>query len=127
MVDTRGLDRAEWKAFFDAFSKTAEANYDVTIEILGRDVGAEVEATLLPLAYLEYDPKDDIFTIAVGGKDRRLPVVLQHLIHAPRSIFVDPVDAVDPGVIEVVGVVGSDGDSTVVTLYRRAGSGAGAR
>jgi hypothetical protein len=118
MADTE-LNRGEWMAFFDAFSKTAAEDYDVTIEVIGRDLGAEVEATQLPLAYLEYDPHDDVFAIAVGGRDRRLPVVLQHLIHTPKSVYVEPVDAVEPGRIEVVNVVGSDGNNTVVTLLRR--------
>ncbi len=44
---------------------------DVTIEVLSRDFGDELEARRLPLAYLAYDAKDDVGGHAARYRDRR--------------------------------------------------------
>ena len=51
---------------------------DVTIEVVDPTFGPNQEAERLPLAYIEYDPKDDVVVVAVGGRTARYPVLLDH-------------------------------------------------
>ena len=108
------LTRQGWPDYFETVTKDAEG-YDVTIEVVGPELGDQLEAEKLPLAYLAYDNKDDVFIVAVGGRDRRYPV-LRHMIEHPQKILADNLTADTPWAVEVVG---SDGDQTIVTLHRR--------
>ena len=82
------LPRQAWHEFFELVTKEHEAS-DVTIEVAGLDLGDQVEVEKLPLAYVEYDPKDDDFVVGVGGRDNRYPVVLDHIVSRPERIEVD--------------------------------------
>jgi hypothetical protein len=108
------LTRQGWPHYFETLTKEAEG-FDVTIEVVGPELGDQFEAEKLPLAYLAYDNKDDVFIVAVGGRDRRYPV-LRHMIEHPDKILADSRAADTPWAVEVVG---SDGDQTIVTLDRR--------
>jgi uncharacterized protein DUF5335 len=112
--DAHEVPRSDWQQYFEKLTDEHEGN-EVTIELLDQELGDEGEAQRLPLAYLDYDPKDDVFVVAVGGRDRRYPAVLHHLVEAPQRIVVDtygPDDAV------AVDVVGADEGHTIVTLHR---------
>ena len=45
---TQEIPRDEWREFFDGFSRRHEG-WLVTVEVLGSDIGAQVEAYELPL------------------------------------------------------------------------------
>jgi hypothetical protein len=109
------LPRAAWHDFFEDVTKEHEPS-DVTIEVLGLDLGDQLEVEKLPLAYLEYDPKDDEFIVGVGGRDGRYPVVLDHAVHGPRKILVD--NQV-PTSVTAVDVTDGGGQQTIVTLRSR--------
>jgi hypothetical protein len=109
------LPREAWHDFFELVTKEHESS-DVTIEVLGLDLGDQLEAEKLPLAYLEYDQKDDVFSIGVGGRDSRYPVVLDHMVNHPQTILVD---AQIPTLVMAVDVIDGDGQQTIVTLHRR--------
>jgi hypothetical protein len=108
------LNREELREFFDKLSQEFEG-YDLTIEVVGQDLGDEVEAEELPLAYMSYDTKDDTFMVAVGGRDARFPV-LRHMIEHPTSVVAEPLDANTPWAIDVTA---RDDTHTIVTLHRR--------
>jgi len=110
------LPREAWREFFDTLTKDHEP-CDVSIEVLDLDLGDQVEAEKIPLAYVEYDPKDDDFTVGVGGRDGRYPVVLDHIIERPQRILVD-VEA--PPSVNAIDVFDGDGRQTVVALHPRA-------
>jgi hypothetical protein len=112
--ETREVEPAQLRTVFDQFS-LQYAGYDVTIEVVGQDIGDQIEAEHLPLASLTYDDKDDTFIVAVGGRDARYPVVLRHMIEHPREVYAQSLDDQTPLAIEVTG---SDGTQTIVTLHR---------
>jgi hypothetical protein len=109
------LPRPAWRDFFELLTKEHEGD-DVTIEVVSLDFGDQLEAEKLPLAYIEYDDKDDVFIVAVGGRDGRYPAVLRHMIAHPKTIMVD---SPAPNVTMAIDVVGGDGAQTLVTLHRR--------
>jgi hypothetical protein len=116
MAKTRqALDRKQQKEFFDQVTKEISGQ-DVTIEVLDREFGDQLEAERLPLSYIEYDYHDDVLTVAVGGRDSRYPVVLQHMILHPTEILVD---ASPPNLPWAFEVPGSDGTRSLVTVHER--------
>ncbi|WP_433518594.1 DUF5335 family protein [Nonomuraea sp. CA-143628] len=112
------LPREEWRRFFDNLSRQYEGS-DVTVEVLSRTFGDLMQAEKLPLAYLEYDDKDDIFTVAIGGRDGRYPVVLAHLIQRPQTIFADIVfaDTGAPDMPRAFDIVDAEGTQTIIMLH----------
>ena len=89
--------------------------FDVTIEVVGSRVGDQEEAVRLPFVSVEYDPKDDVVVIAVGGRDGRYPVALRHMVWHPRRIFVDPPT---PETARALDVVDGDDNQTIVMFHR---------
>ncbi|WP_405146985.1 DUF5335 domain-containing protein [Sphaerisporangium sp. NBC_01403] len=107
------LPRDEWREFFDAMTRDYEGA-EAAIEVVSKDFGDLFEAERIPLAYLEYDPKDDQFSVGVGGRDGRYPVVLRHAIDHPQRILAD---TVAHGSIRAFDVSDAEGNETIVTLY----------
>jgi hypothetical protein len=114
------LPRQSWRGTLDLLTKEHEGD-DITIEIVSEEFGDLVEVERMPLAYLQYDHKDDTFIVAVGGgRNSRYPVVLHHIISHPKAIRRVPPRS--PGATHAINVVGPEGDETLVTLHRRAGA-----
>ena len=107
------VPRHDWHRFFDGLTRE-HAGHTVTIEILDQDFGDELEAERMPLAYLEYDPKDDMVNVAVGGRTSRYPVVLRHQIVHPETISADQAL---PAIAWAFEVRDADGSRTFVTLF----------
>lgn len=107
------IARNDWVDFLELLSKEHEGSY-VTMEVLAGDFGDQHEAERLPLVYIEYDHKDDVVIVAVGGRDGRYPVVLRHLISEPEKVFVHPPR---PELAHAVDVVDKDGVQTIISLY----------
>jgi hypothetical protein len=112
--DRHELPREEWHQFFEVLTKEREGQL-VTIEIVDKEFGDQFEAEKLPFAYIEYDHKDDVFIVGVGGRDSRYPVVLRHMIPRPQRILVD---ATLPGTVWAIDVFDPDNTQTIVTLHR---------
>jgi hypothetical protein len=106
--------REEWRELFEKLTNEFDG-YDVTIEVVGEQLGDHLEAEGLPLAYLAYDDKDDVFIVAVGGRDGRYPE-LHHMIDSPQRILADSVSPDVPWAIDVTG----PGTQTIVSLRRPA-------
>jgi hypothetical protein len=111
---TAALDRTTWRQALDQLSEEFEG-FETTIEALDATYGDQLEAERMPLASLTYDDKDDVFVVAVGGRDGRYPVVLRHIVEHPKRIRVDRVSEQVPIAIDVVD---DDGVETVVSLQR---------
>jgi hypothetical protein len=72
-------------AFFDSFSRQHEG-WLSTVEVLGTDVGAQVEACEQPLAGVTADlgaGDQDVISILVGAAPDRH---VAHMIHAPAHV-----------------------------------------
>jgi hypothetical protein len=109
------VSRSEWRTMLETITKDF-AGYDATIEILSPEDGDQTEAERLPLAFVEYDPKDDAFIVGVGGRGPRFPVVLRHIVEHPQRMVAD---AISPEVPWAIEVVDGDGTQTIVTVHRR--------
>ncbi|HEV7864083.1 MAG TPA: DUF5335 family protein [Acidimicrobiia bacterium] len=112
--DTEQIPREAWHDALELLTREHEGN-EVTVEVLRDDIGDQEEATRLPLNNIEYDRKDDVVVVAVGGHTARYPVVFRHLIHHPDTIAVHPAA---PAITRTICVMDSDGLQTLVTMHR---------
>lgn len=78
---TAKLDKAVWQQTFDQMSKSQLVGKEVEIEVLGLDIGDQIEQEWIQLLGISYDPKNDLIEILVEGLD--------HLIRQPREVWVD--------------------------------------
>jgi hypothetical protein len=115
--DREELARSEWHDALEELSAARQGD-EVTIEVLDREFGDVHEAERIPLAYVEYDHKDDAVTVAVGGFTARYPVVLRHFVPHPRAIYVHPPQ---PEEAQALDLVDGEGVQTLVTLHPKAG------
>jgi hypothetical protein len=99
----RKLEKSEWRAFFDGISKLLEGK-QAEIEVASLALGDQIEAEWLPLLGLTYDPKDDLFEVALDGVD--------HMIPKPREIYVDD----DVGGLMSIEIVGADDSRQIIKL-----------
>ncbi|MBV8951984.1 MAG: DUF5335 family protein [Actinobacteria bacterium] len=104
----------EWREFLERLTADHQGD-EVTIEVLSPEIGDQEEAERLAFSYLEYDNKDDVVVVAVGGRDGRYPL-LRHMIGRPRRILVDPPS---PHEARAIDVEDRDGTHTIVTLHPR--------
>lgn len=84
---------------------------DVTIEVVGADVGDQIEAQRLPWHALIQDR--GTLEISVGGRGRAVPVVLRHEIHDARSVWVEE----ESGSIVALAIEDGDGVRTIVRFH----------
>lgn len=63
-MQTREIPRDEWAAFFDSFSRQHEG-WLATVEVLGKEIGAQVEARELALRGITAELKGDEDTISI--------------------------------------------------------------
>ena len=79
-MSSRTLARAEWRRYFDQVSKGLTDKH-AELELLSFELGNQIEARWLPLKGIVYDPKSDVFEVALEGLD--------HLISHPREVYVE--------------------------------------
>jgi hypothetical protein len=105
--------RTEWTKLTDRL--TAEyRGYDVTIEVLDPEAGANQMVERLPFDSITYDHKDDVVVVAVGGTSQRYPVALRHIVYHPQEFVVD---LIPEGA--ALKVTDSTGTTTLISLLRR--------
>jgi hypothetical protein len=113
--ETEEITRSAWHDALELITKEHEGD-EVTIELVRNDLGDQREAVALPLNYLEYDRKDDVVVVGVGGHSTRFPVVLRHMIRHPQSISVTPPA---PAIQRALCVTDAEGTETLVILRKR--------
>jgi hypothetical protein len=89
---------------------------DVTIEILGVEIGDQIEASRLPWNSAIYDARNDVIELSVGGHDRRIPVALRHVVNHPKEVWLEEVDGLPRALL----IVGADDSQTIVRFHERA-------
>jgi hypothetical protein len=85
-TQTQEIPRDAWRPYFDELSRVMGTT-EVTVEVDGRDLGAQIVAERLVLSGVSYDHKDDVVVIgldAPGGT----PEEYQHLVEHPRRVLV---------------------------------------
>jgi len=83
-MGTRDIPRNEWPQFFDSFSRQHQG-WLSTIEVLGPDIGAQVETREQPLIGITADLKDEENSIAIMlGAEANAHV--DHVIRDPSHV-----------------------------------------
>lgn len=88
---------------------------DVTIEVLDESFGDHLEADRLPWHALVYDVRNDLIELSVGGRDRRIPVVLRHSIRRPTGVWLEQEDGRPPALL----IEAEDSAKTIVRFHQR--------
>jgi hypothetical protein len=109
VMTVRKLEKSEWSAFFDGVSKGLKGA-QAEIEIASLKLGDQVQSTWLPLFGVVYDPKDDIFEIALAGLD--------HLVQKPREVYVDE----EAGKLVNVEIIDGDDNHQIVRFREPIGA-----
>jgi hypothetical protein len=87
---TREIPAPEWRGYFDDFSRDLQG-FVATVEVAGKDIGAQIEAERPLLTGITYDDGDDIVVIgldAPGGTQEDL----EHIVYHPQKIYVEEED-----------------------------------
>ncbi|MGA7270905.1 MAG: DUF5335 family protein [Acidimicrobiia bacterium] len=98
---------------------------DVTMEIVGDEVGDQLEADRVPWHGLIYDPTNDVIEVSAGERDDQDRVSLRHEIHQPDKVWLEEVD----GAVKSLSIESGAGPRTILRFHRRSaigGKGAGA-
>jgi hypothetical protein len=98
----RRLTKAEWRPYCDHISRQLADGQRAEVEVVALDLGDRFEARWIPLLGLAYDPKSDVFEIALEGVD--------HLIEHPREVLVETTRR---GIVAIEVVDAQDGRQTV--------------
>ena len=85
------IEKTSWKDFGDRVSRLL-AKRSVELDVIGLDIGDQIEGERLTLDGLSYDPPDDTFHVflQVGERGTRH---LGHVIQSPRQIYLEVGDA----------------------------------
>jgi hypothetical protein len=84
-ASTREIPREQWREHFDELSRDLPA-LAASVEVLGEDLGAQVETARARLAGVSYDDRDDVLVIgldAPGGT----PEDLERMVYNPHRII----------------------------------------
>lgn len=105
-MTTQEIPRAEWNKFFNTFSRQHEG-WLATLEVLGRDVGAQEEAHQLPLAGVSLcsgEGKTETISIDLG---KRPDEHVSRAISDPSRIWLEKTDAGANAALEIEAVDGT--------------------
>jgi hypothetical protein len=115
MATTKQIPRAEWKTYFERYTRQhlmddgGDVRESAYVEVMSPELGDQVEATLVPLLGMTYDPKSNAFELALEDLD--------HLLFRPTQISV--IEEGD-GFISALEVTRADGIKEIVRLARSA-------
>ena len=116
IITSQELGAERWGEYFDSLAPSIEGML-VTIELIGEQIGDQIEVERLPLQTIGYDHHDNVLEIAVGGRGPRFPVLLRHFIFTPRTISIEESGRSTPSAI----LVTDDSDTrTLIRLYEPA-------
>ena len=108
----REIPREEWTEFLDSFSRQHEG-WLVTVEVLGEEIGAQMEAEGKPLEGITAKLKnggEDSISIIVG----RTPA--EHITHNIQSPTHVRIQQAENGADIALQIESSDGETTLVRL-----------
>ena len=106
MPATRQIPRAEWKDYFDRFTRaflTDDQPGAATVEVISPTLGDQFEVSSVRLLGLDYDPKGETFEVLLENVD--------HLVFQPREIWILEGET---GFISTIEVVLSDGGKEII-------------
>lgn len=106
MASTKQLSRAEWKDYFDTFTRTYlkdDQPGTATVEVMSPTLGDQFEVSSVRLLGLDYDPKEETFEVLLENVD--------HLVFEPTEIWVLEGE---PGFVSTIEVIQSDGTQQII-------------
>lgn len=106
--------RQEWPGFLTRIT-ASDKGQPVTIEVMGLDLGAQLEAENMPLELITYDERDDAVIISVASAAGE-EGALRHIVEHPWKILFDPPH---PEAVHTIDIEGPDGTHTLITLHSR--------
>ena len=111
---TQELPRETWRPYFDELSKVL-GTVKGTVEVVGRNVGAQIEAEQLVLTGISYDDRDDVLVIGLDapGKPEE---DLERMVERPRQIMVATSETSPEEM--TIDIEDAGGDQTIVHLER---------
>jgi hypothetical protein len=111
-MPTREIPRKEWVSFFDRFTGQHE-RWLARVELIGQDVGAQLEVKDLPLREISADLKDgeDVISITLGERPDQL---VTHSIQAATHIRLKQTEE---GADEALQIESADGTMTLLRFH----------
>src|SRR6478672_9943573 len=106
MASTKQLPRAQWKDYFDQFTKAYlkdDQASAATVEVMSPTLGDQFEVSSVRLLGLDYDPKGETFEVLLENVD--------HLVFQPREIWILEGE---PGFVSTIEVVQADGTKQII-------------
>src|SRR5258707_1071228 len=110
MRTTKQLPRAEWKDYFDRFTREHlkdDAPGAATIEVISPTLGDQFEVSAVRLLGLTFDPRSGVFEVLLEDLD--------HLSFSPTEIWVLEGE---PGFIATLEVVHADGIKEIIYVRK---------
>lgn len=95
------MPKSDWKPFFDRLAQALEDN-PAEIEVASLELGDQRLAEWVPLIGITYDPRDDLFDVALEGLD--------HMIKQPREVRTD----IGDGRLIAIDIIDRDGAHLIV-------------
>ena len=106
-MQTKQIPKSEWPAFLNSFSSRHEG-WLVNLEVIGPDIGAQVEGTALVLEGLTDEVKGNTIMIMAGNKPDDH---LTHSISRPTELSVEKTET---GEDVALSIKGEDGTRTLL-------------
>lgn len=98
MPDTREIPREGWDTFFSRFSDEHETQF-VAVEVMGRDIGAQIESRQLLLSGISRGDQDGeslaLMFDSVNGEH------LTHMVNKPTRVWVQQAPDNTDGALEI--------------------------
>ena len=111
MGTTRQIAPADWKSYFDRFTREHLLERDsdnATLELISPTLSEQLEVKTARLLGLIYDPRDNTFEVWLQDFD--------HLSYHPRQIWV--VEDGGSGFISALEITRSDGTTEIMYVHR---------
>jgi hypothetical protein len=94
---TQEIPREAWRPYFDDLSK-ALGTTKATVEVDGRDIGAQTVAEDLTLVGVTYDDRDDVVVIGLDSPGGYVEE-FEHMVSHPQRIMVATGDPNGPELV----------------------------
>jgi len=109
---TTEIPSDEWTSFLDSFSRRHEG-WLATLEVIGPEIGAQIQASELPLEGISASPKPKSISISLGSEPSNH---LTHTISSPVQLWLR---RTTQGADEALEIESTDGAKTLL-LFRSA-------
>ena len=111
-MQTKEIQQNEWSKFFDNFSRKHEGEI-LSVEILGTDIGAQLEEKGLALEGITAEATGNTIVIMAGG---RPDVHVTRSVNRPTGVSIERTDEGDD---EALAIKAADGTTTLLRFRLR--------